>query len=225
MPDEGSPAVRAVRGSFSPEAAVQALAKAKGTAATAPEQDFVGQLLEDYAPGDLPQLTLADFGALALDLWTWCAAHPPLDEPAIRLTDAHGGGRAPPGAGPAADRAGRPAVPGGQRDGRTGRSGPRRPRHDAPGGGGQSRAALGDRGADGSAGRGPARAGCSTTSRPCWPTSMRRWTISRPCWGWWGRTLAELERTAPDSPDKAEGPGPAALAGGPALRVPGARGL
>ncbi|MEI9891430.1 MAG: hypothetical protein WDN45_13680 [Caulobacteraceae bacterium] len=77
------PGCARVRGSFSPEAAVQALAKAKGTAATAPEQDFVGQLLEDYAPGDLPQLTLADFGALALDLWTWCAAHPPLDEPAI----------------------------------------------------------------------------------------------------------------------------------------------
>ena len=96
MPDEGA---QAARGSFSPEAAAHSLAKARGPkgkagAATAAERDFVQQLLEDYAPGDLPQLTLGDFGALALDLWNFCAAHTARGGPQMRLVEAHGeGGR------------------------------------------------------------------------------------------------------------------------------------
>ena len=54
------------------------------------ERDFVAQLLEDYAPGDLPQLTVEDFGALALDLWGYCEGHHALHKPAIRLEDARG---------------------------------------------------------------------------------------------------------------------------------------
>ena len=97
MPDEGSrpdSAVRATRGAFSPEAAVQSLAKARNKgragAVSAAERDFALQLLEDYAPGDLPQLTLGDFGALALDLWDYCEDHHALHKPAIRLEDARG---------------------------------------------------------------------------------------------------------------------------------------
>ena len=81
MPDEGAPshrdmahrgsAARAARGSFSPEAVIHDLARAKGKPAAAAERDFVDQLLEDYAPADLPQLTAADLGALALDLWAF----------------------------------------------------------------------------------------------------------------------------------------------------------
>ncbi|MGZ3345293.1 MAG: NAD-glutamate dehydrogenase [Caulobacteraceae bacterium] len=98
MADEGAPqhrsvadvAVRAARGSFSTEAAIHALAKAKGKPAAAAERDFVEQLIEDYAPADLPQLTAADFAALALDLWTFCAAHPVPESPAMRLAEARG---------------------------------------------------------------------------------------------------------------------------------------
>jgi glutamate dehydrogenase len=105
MPDEGAPshrggahrdtAVRAARGSFSPDAMVHGLAKAKGKPATAAERDFVEQLLEDYAPADLPQVTVADIGALALDLWAFCASHPAPALPAMSLSEARGeGGRA-----------------------------------------------------------------------------------------------------------------------------------
>jgi glutamate dehydrogenase len=73
---------------FSPDALVQAFAKAKGRAATAAERDFVGQLAEDYAPDDLPHLTARDLGALALDLWTFCAA--PAEDPRIRIASATG---------------------------------------------------------------------------------------------------------------------------------------
>jgi glutamate dehydrogenase len=102
MADEGAPsqrrgemAARAARESFSSEAVIQDLAGAKGEPVTAAEQDFVEQLVEDYAPADLPQLTVADFAALALDLWTFCAAHPAPEAPAMRLAEARGeGGRA-----------------------------------------------------------------------------------------------------------------------------------
>ena len=110
MPDEGAPskqdmahrdavhrdtAVRAARGSFSLEAVVHGLAKAKGKPAVAAERDFVEQLLEDYAPADLPQVTTADVGALAHDLWAFCAANPEPAAPAMRLAEARGeGGRA-----------------------------------------------------------------------------------------------------------------------------------
>src|ERR1700744_4189342 len=95
MPDEGAPshrpmAVRAARGSFSPEAVIHGLARAKGKAAAAAEQDFVEQLLEDYAPADLPQLTAADVGALGHGWWTFCAANPEPEAPAMRLADARG---------------------------------------------------------------------------------------------------------------------------------------
>jgi glutamate dehydrogenase len=100
MPDEGAPshrdmadharAVRAARGAFSPEAVVHALVKAKGKPATAAERDFIDQLLEDYAPADLPHLTVTDVGALAHDLWGFCAAHPSPEAPALRLADARG---------------------------------------------------------------------------------------------------------------------------------------
>jgi glutamate dehydrogenase len=101
MPDEGrrpDSADRAAKGAFSPEAAIQNLAKARKKAkgkdragAVSPaEQDFVLQLLEDYAPGDLPQLTLDDFGALAQDLWDYCEDHHSLHKAAIRLEDARG---------------------------------------------------------------------------------------------------------------------------------------
>ncbi|HEY4032156.1 MAG TPA: NAD-glutamate dehydrogenase [Caulobacteraceae bacterium] len=110
MPDEGAPshrdksvrdrrahakpvqerAVRAARGSFSAEAVGRGLQKAKGKATSAAEHDFVDQLLEDYAPADLPQLTAGDVGALAHDLWTFCAAHPQPEAPAMRLAEARG---------------------------------------------------------------------------------------------------------------------------------------
>src|SRR3954471_2331723 len=96
MPDEGAPshhrdrAVRAARGSFSPEAVLRGLAKAKGKPAGAGEKDFVEQLLEDYAPADLPQLTAIDVGALAHDLWAFCLDNPEPEAPAMRLAEAHG---------------------------------------------------------------------------------------------------------------------------------------
>ncbi len=100
MPDEGAPskqdmahrdtAVRAAPGSFPPEAVLHGLAKAKGRPAVAAERDFIEQLLEDYAPADLPQVTTADVGALALDLWAFCAANPEPAAPAMRLAEARG---------------------------------------------------------------------------------------------------------------------------------------
>ena len=102
VPPKGDRAVRAARGAFSPDGAIHSLSKAKGSkakagTATAAEQDFVLQLLEDYAPGDLPQLTVDDFGALALDLWAFTAAHAHPRSPEIRLIDARGEGGRPLG--------------------------------------------------------------------------------------------------------------------------------
>ena len=99
MPDEGAQAVRpaAKAGPFSHDILTQAFAKAKGKAATAAEKDFVLQLCEDYAPGDLPALTAADFAALAADLWAYCAAHPHPEKPAIRMAEARGEGGRPLG--------------------------------------------------------------------------------------------------------------------------------
>jgi glutamate dehydrogenase len=103
MPDEGAPshrdgrhtAVGAARGSFSPEGVARALPHAKAKPVGPAERDFVEQLLEDYAPADLPHLTTADFAALAHELWTFCAANPAPDAPAMRLAEARGeGGRA-----------------------------------------------------------------------------------------------------------------------------------
>jgi glutamate dehydrogenase len=97
MADEGVQAVRPARGagSYSCDSLTQAFARAKGRAVLAAEREFVEQLHEDYAPADLPQLTPADFGALAVDLWAFCGAHPAPKAPAIRLTEARGeGGRA-----------------------------------------------------------------------------------------------------------------------------------
>src|SRR3569833_1745810 len=101
MPDEGAHS-RPARETFSPETVVRALARAKGqkgksAAALASERDFAVQLLEDYAPGDLPQLTPGDLGALAFDLWTFCAAHPEPQGPQARLVDARGEGGRPLG--------------------------------------------------------------------------------------------------------------------------------
>ncbi|MDB5458568.1 MAG: NAD-glutamate dehydrogenase [Caulobacteraceae bacterium] len=79
---------------FSPEVIGQALAKAKGKACTAAERDFVRQLADDYAPDDLPQLSAADLGALALELWSFCNV-PALAEPRIRIVEARGQGGRP----------------------------------------------------------------------------------------------------------------------------------
>ena len=82
---------------FAPDALVKAFAKARGgrKAASPAERDFVLQLAEDFASDDLPQLTEADFGALAADLWAFCVAHAHPQGPAIRLAEARGeGGRA-----------------------------------------------------------------------------------------------------------------------------------
>jgi glutamate dehydrogenase len=87
-----SPTPKAER--FSPEALAQALAKAKGKACTAAERDFVQQLAEDYAPDDLPQLSAADLGALTLEAWTFCGAAEPI-EPYIRIVAAKGEGGRP----------------------------------------------------------------------------------------------------------------------------------
>jgi glutamate dehydrogenase len=100
MADEGAQAKavhRSSSGSFSPEAVIHALAKAKKKAAAAPERDFVEQLLDDYVAGDLPQLTSADFGAVAFDLWTFCAAHASPKAPQVRLVEARGEGGRPLG--------------------------------------------------------------------------------------------------------------------------------
>src|ERR1700761_6392109 len=99
MPDEGrrpDSAVRAAKDAFSPAAVLHSLAKTRKTtrdkagAVPVAEQDFVAQLLEDYAPADLPQLTPGDFAALAQDLWAYCEDHHGLQKPAIRLVDARG---------------------------------------------------------------------------------------------------------------------------------------
>ena len=97
MADEGAPSTRSARGagSFSSDGLIQAFVRAKGKTALAAERDFVEQLHEDYAPADLPHLTPADLGALAVELWAFCGAHPAPKAPAIRLTEARGeGGRA-----------------------------------------------------------------------------------------------------------------------------------
>jgi glutamate dehydrogenase len=83
---------------FAADPLIQAFNAAKGRktgSASAAERDFIQQLVEDYAPGDLPRLTLADFAALALDLWAFAGEHPHPKAPAIRIVDARGeGGRA-----------------------------------------------------------------------------------------------------------------------------------
>ena len=102
MPDEGAPskqglahrdaAVRAAGGSFSPEAVLHGLTKAKRKPAAAAERDFIDQLIEDCSPADLPQASAADIGALALDLWSFCVANPEPAAPTMRLTEARGDG-------------------------------------------------------------------------------------------------------------------------------------
>ena len=92
MPDEGAQAVRSAShaGPFSTESLTQAFARAKGKAATAAEKDFVVQILEDYAPGDLPNVTVNDVAALAGDLWHYCTLHAHPKDPAVRVVDGRG---------------------------------------------------------------------------------------------------------------------------------------
>jgi glutamate dehydrogenase len=93
MHDDGAPAIRPAPKPhpFSTDALQSAFAKAKGRAASAAERDFVAQLAEDYAPDDLPQLSAKDLGALALDLWTFVDGDEHA-EPHIRLGAAKGYG-------------------------------------------------------------------------------------------------------------------------------------
>jgi glutamate dehydrogenase len=90
MHDDGAPAIRPAPKPhpFSIDALQSAFAKAKGRAASAAERDFVAQLAEDYAPDDLPQLSAKDLGALAVDLWGFVDGDHA--EPHIRLTAAKG---------------------------------------------------------------------------------------------------------------------------------------
>jgi glutamate dehydrogenase len=79
---------------FSPHSLTQALSKAQGKPCTAAQRDFAHQLAEDYGPDDLPQLSDADFGALSLDFWAFCKAVDEV-EPRIRLVEALGEGGRP----------------------------------------------------------------------------------------------------------------------------------
>jgi glutamate dehydrogenase len=96
MHDDGAVAPRAAQNThaFSKDVLIMAYAKAKskgagGKTATAAERDFIHQLAEDYAPGDLPHLSTRDFGALAADLWDFCES-PVRAEPHIRIVRAKG---------------------------------------------------------------------------------------------------------------------------------------
>ncbi len=91
MHDDGAAAIRPApkAKAFSSDALLQAFSKAKGRAANAAERDFVLQLAEDYAPDDLPGLSLRDFGALALHLWAFCRVENAA-EPHIRFEHAKG---------------------------------------------------------------------------------------------------------------------------------------
>jgi glutamate dehydrogenase len=96
MPDEGAQAASHA-GPFARDALVKAFARARhgtdGEAAakgSPAERDFLLQLAQDLAPEDLPDLAVADFAALAADLWRFCAKHPEPEAPAIRVAEARG---------------------------------------------------------------------------------------------------------------------------------------
>jgi glutamate dehydrogenase len=103
MADEGAQSAHsAVAGGVLPLETVAAAfarsragAKARARPPTRAEREFLQQLTEDYLPRDLPELGTDDFAAVAREAWAFCADHPHPDGPAMRLSDARGeGGRA-----------------------------------------------------------------------------------------------------------------------------------
>jgi glutamate dehydrogenase len=95
MHDDGA-AIRPKSNSdrFSPLSLTRGLAKAMGKPCTAAEKDFVRQISEDFGPDDLPNLSKADLGAISRDFWRFCDTAEKA-EPRIRLVEAMGEGGRP----------------------------------------------------------------------------------------------------------------------------------
>ena len=75
----------AAEAAFSP----QAVAAALKPAPDAGERDFIAQALEDFAPGDLPDLSAADFAAVCRQVWRVCRLDPKA-KASLDLVQAHG---------------------------------------------------------------------------------------------------------------------------------------